>query len=344
MHVALGARFITLLIVSPQQLRPNAPSSSHQSIGNTRSPTLIVAHPPRNSPRRTLELVSGAGSWAKVIAGNLRTYNPPALPQDLCSQVPRIVEDPGAWWMGQIVSYLLRPRPDLKEVLDQYQRSLGLSRPLVGMHVRRTDKIGTGVLSAKALPIAKYIRRAQAFWRLTRLEAGIENNMWQEQKVYVASDDPRVLREVRSSYPNLTVLGDINIAKSAALKTRFSEDSVTGMIQDLFMLAKADFTVCSYTSNICRMLFELQQARGEDGGRVESLEGFWFYHFHKQPQAKVVVTRAEGDFQLGDQLRLIWTDQFLQGLTRWEVFHLRTGERKRFPLFSTRPRPHTYNY
>ena len=58
-------------------------------------------------------------------------------------------------------------------------------------------------------------------------------------------------------------------------------------------------------------------------------QGFWFYHFHKQPQAKVVVTnllcyyinnnnrknlkvvvtRAEGDFQLGDQLRLIWTDQ-----------------------------------
>ena len=86
---------------------------------------------------------------------------------------------------------------------------------------------------------------------------------------------------MRSSYPNLTVLGDINIAKSAALKTRsdenngdggggaechghgiskldqhqhrhrrFSEDSVTGMIQDLFMLAKADFTVCSYTSNV----------------------------------------------------------------------------------------------
>ena len=35
---------------------------------------------------------------------------------------------------------------------------------------------------------------------------------------------------------------------------RFSEDSVTGMIQDLFMLAKADFTVCSYTSNVGLLL------------------------------------------------------------------------------------------
>ena len=72
--------------------------------------------------------------------------------------------------MGQIVSYLLRPNSDLKvysgclflwlytyiskywppkwhslvlfcqhqwqEVLDQYEKNLGLSRPLVGMHVR----------------------------------------------------------------------------------------------------------------------------------------------------------------------------------------------------------------
>ena len=29
-------------------------------------------------------------------------------------------------------------------------------------------------------------------FRSTRLEAGIENNVWQEQKVYVASDNPRV--------------------------------------------------------------------------------------------------------------------------------------------------------
>ena len=138
------------------------------------------------------------------------------------------------------------------------------------------------------------------------------------------------------------------------------------------------FFLRSLFSQICRMLFELQQARGEDGGRVESLEvfflshlifflfcicfivgfvfsffvsllslssflktttqGFWFYHFHKQPQAKVVftnlwwycinnnnnknlkvvVTRAQGDFQLGDQLRLIWTDQVVHlYMSKW---------------------------
>ena len=31
--------------------------------------------------------------------------------------------------------------------------------------------------------------------------------------------------------------------------------------------------------------------------------------------------------------------QFLQGVTNWEVFHLRTGRRRPFPLFSTKPSP-----
>lgn len=105
----------------------------------------------------------------------------------------------------------------------------------------------------------------------------------------------------------------------------------------------------------------------------ETLQGFWFYHFHKQPIAKVEVTRGQGDLKVGDTLRLIWTDQvlpyklklpkqawtnkiqfpklhkgdfsqFLQGVTNWEVLHLRTGKRRPFPLFSTKPSPHTYSY
>ena len=42
----------------------------------------------------------------------------------------------------------------------------------------------------------------------------------------------------------------VDVVFSSLTIRRFSEDSVTGMIQDLFMLAKADFTVCSYTSNV----------------------------------------------------------------------------------------------
>ena len=45
------------------------------------------------------------------------------------------------------------------------------------------------------------------------------------------------------------------------------------------------------------------------GKARQTFQGFWFYHFHKQPQAKVEVTREKEDLKLGDTLRLIWTDQ-----------------------------------
>ena len=112
------------------------------------------------------------------------------------------------------------------------------------------------------------------------------------RRLYVASDDPRSLGEVRRSYPNITALGDWQIAKSAALKTRcspatappsarFSKTSLMGLIQDLLMLQRTNLTICSFTSNvrgeggpcqICRMVYEVQEARGAEGGQVESLE------------------------------------------------------------------------
>ena len=35
--------------------------------------------------------------------------------------------------------------------------------------------------------------------------------------------------------------------------------------------------ISSFSQQICRMLFELQQARGAEGGEVESLEVLLFY-------------------------------------------------------------------
>ena len=46
------------------------------------------------------------------------------------------------------------------------------------------------------------------------------------------------------------IFNELNYCFLALPFSRFSTASVTGMIQDLFMLAKADFTVCSYTSNV----------------------------------------------------------------------------------------------
>ena len=43
-------------------------------------------------------------------------------------------------------------------------------------------------------------------------------------RVYLASDDPRVLGECRDKYPDVEFFGDQNVAKSAALSSRCNDN------------------------------------------------------------------------------------------------------------------------
>ena len=42
-------------------------------------------------------------------------------------------------------------------------------------------------------------------------------------RVYLASDDPRVLGECRDKYPHVEFFGDKKVAESAALSSRYNE-------------------------------------------------------------------------------------------------------------------------
>ena len=55
----------------------------------------------------------------------------------------RIHGDPIVWWVSQFLKYLLRPQPETSHMLAEAEKELGFSKPIVGIHVRRTDKVGT---------------------------------------------------------------------------------------------------------------------------------------------------------------------------------------------------------
>ena len=70
-------------------------------------------------------------------------FLPPAIPKDLSERIMRIHGDPIVWWVSQFLKYLLRPQPDTAQMLAEGEKELGLAHPIVGIHVRRTDKVGT---------------------------------------------------------------------------------------------------------------------------------------------------------------------------------------------------------
>ena len=81
------------------------------------------------------------------------------------------------------------------------------------------------------------------------------------KRVYVASDDPKVLSECRNKFPDYEFLGDLSIAKSAAVSSRYNLNSLRGIIADIHMLSLSDFMVCTFSSQVCRIAYEIQQQR-----------------------------------------------------------------------------------
>jgi glycoprotein 6-alpha-L-fucosyltransferase len=78
-----------------------------------------------------------------------------------------------------------------------------------------------------------------------------------KRRIYLASDDPKVIDEARRNYPQYEVIGDPEIAKHAAVSTRYTDTSLNGIMLDIDLLSKCDFLVCTFSSQVCRVAYEV---------------------------------------------------------------------------------------
>ena len=82
------------------------------------------------------------------------------------------------------------------------------------------------------------------------------------KNVFVATDDPQVLAELKDKYsPEYTFLSNETVSRSASYEKRYNLEGLIGVIADIHILAQSDHLVCTMTSNICRIAYELQQDR-----------------------------------------------------------------------------------
>lgn len=82
-----------------------------------------------------------------------------------------------------------------------------------------------------------------------------------KRRIYLASDDPRVIDEARKSYPHYEVIGDPEVAKNAAVSTRYTDSSLNGIMLDIDLLSKTDFLVCTFSSQVCRVAYEVKEQK-----------------------------------------------------------------------------------
>ncbi|XP_075232780.1 alpha-(1,6)-fucosyltransferase 8 isoform X2 [Lycorma delicatula] len=227
-------------------------------------------------------------------------YLPLSIPKDLAPRISRLHGNPFVWWVGQFFKYLLRPQPATKTMLDTAAEKLNFKKPIVGVHVRRTDKIGT---EAAFHSVEEYMRKVEQYYEQLAMTQDVP-----VKRVYLASDDPKVFVDVRLKYPDYEIVGDSTVSKTAAVATRYSDSSLNGIIMDIHFLSLSDYLVCTFSSQVCRVAYEIMQSMYPDASdKFCSLDDIYYYggqNTHRQIALMPHKARSpdQMDLELGDSV------------------------------------------
>ncbi|KAL7744240.1 hypothetical protein ACLKA6_009202 [Drosophila palustris] len=221
-------------------------------------------------------------------------YLPLAVPEDLAPRLKRLHGDPIVWWVGQFLKYLLRPQTSTRDFLNSGMRNLGWERPIVGVHVRRTDKVGT---EAAFHGIEEYMTHVEDYYRTLEI-----NGTSVVRRIFLASDDARVIEEARKKYPQYQIIGDAEVARMAAVSTRYTDTALNGIILDIHLLSMSDYLVCTFSSQVCRVAYEIMQTMYPDAAyRFKSLDDIYYYGGQNPHNRRAVIAhkpRSHDDLQL----------------------------------------------
>jgi glycoprotein 6-alpha-L-fucosyltransferase len=165
------------------------------------------------------------------------------LPKEFGSDIMKLVDSPNSWFHSQFSGYILRPQPRLRNYLNDFKQKINYSHPIVGVQVRRTDKLsGEAVFHRNA----DYMIHIKDFYDKLELTKKVDQRL-----VYIASDDPSVLTQLRAEYPGYQFIGNIEGSKSAEKQeTRYGNTSLWGALTDLYLLSETDYIVCTFSSAV----------------------------------------------------------------------------------------------
>ena len=171
------------------------------------------------------------------------------------------VTDPWLWFTSQFLGYLLlRHNSELARKIESITSSLNLRHPYVAMHVRRGDKIKSG--EAKLVTEEIYLRTAESYF-----DRNLPNET--HRRVYVASDKndmAAVLKNKLSSssfkstdYELVTRPDNQRTSHISYFSSKFPKEIFEELIIDLYFLTHSNYSICTFSSNIGRLVYALKQ-------------------------------------------------------------------------------------
>ncbi|XP_078495825.1 alpha-(1,6)-fucosyltransferase-like [Ciona intestinalis] len=190
-------------------------------------------------------------------------FAPYTIPNQFLPRIKLIHAEPDLWWMGHVMSYLVRPTQRMKQEIEKTKTEIHFQHPVVGIHVRRTDKIQ----EIGYQPVDAYMEYVKSWYN----KHIMRNGMWSE------------------GYPDYTFIHLHSPNERSATDVTFE------LVKDVFLLRDCDYIVVTFSSNIGRLVHELRQTSERDETfEVANLDqsfhanGMWPLHheavFAHQPQ------------------------------------------------------------
>jgi glycoprotein 6-alpha-L-fucosyltransferase len=192
----------------------------------------------------------------------------PSVPLDLLPRLEKLYTNPLVWWTGQLKKYAMRLLPDTQKKVTENFKKFGFRHPIVGVHLRRTDKSS----EAKFYGIEDFMFYVDEYY--DRLE--LRDQVVEKRRVYLATDESEMIAEARMKFPDYEIIANEQASKEANTNTRYSESSLIGIISDFQILSECDYVVCTFSSNIGRMVYELMQTKRVDASDcIKTIDNYY---------------------------------------------------------------------
>ena len=185
-------------------------------------------------------------------------YIPSTIPSFIEQALKKLnVKNPWLWFSSQFLGYMvLRPNNKFQKTLENIKSGISYKSIALSLHIRRGDKIRTH--EAEFIPDEKYIDAVQNLYDHQNIQK-INNT----KIIYIASDDN--LSGMIKIWPSNFVMKRpppkyLSEGLQSYATPNFSSVILEPILIDINLLSHTNFTICTMSSNICRLVHLLRNA------------------------------------------------------------------------------------
>ena len=191
-------------------------------------------------------------------SGPFPMFLPGTMPKSLRKELEKLHKQPDLWFLGQFTGYIMtRFQDELAKEINALKTKLDFKSPIVGVHIRHGNKLGNERFGAEA----NYIKEEKFMTKVKEYFDLFYPNV-HPKRVYVATDNftamEKIFNKYKDKYKFITIPSISKHAQDYDKSLQYGVQVLKGIITDTLLLTSADFVVCTFTSNVGRLVYELK--------------------------------------------------------------------------------------